>query len=100
MSAFPRDTALSHPHSPARDAMSEFFGIEVAPGEPAYFCPDDTLRSVRLRRATLLMLDDTTEPTRVVVKCRVDRGARLSRFRTRLAFHIACLNLTFFLPSC
>ena len=58
--------------------MSPFFGIEVAPGEPAYFRPDDELRTVHLRRATLVALDDDApaEPARVVVKCRVDRGAR------------------------
>ena len=58
--------------------MSPFFGIEVAPGEPAYFRPDDELRTVHLRRATLVNLDDaaSAEPARVVVKCRVDRGAR------------------------
>lgn len=58
--------------------MSPFFGIELAPGEPAYFRPDDELRTVHLRRATLVTLDDDApaEPARVVVKCRVDRGAR------------------------
>ena len=61
--------------------MSSFFGIEVEERSPAYFRPDDNLRSVRLRRATLVVHDDTvTEQTRVVVKCRIDRGAHLFSF--------------------
>ena len=56
--------------------MSSFFGIEVAPGEPAYFRPDDDCPCVRLKRAALIVRGDTVEDgTRILVKCRVAKGA-------------------------
>ena len=53
-----------------------FFGIEVAPGEPAYFHPDDECPCVRIKRAALIVRGDTIEDgARVLVKCRIAKGA-------------------------
>ena len=48
----------------------------MAPGEPAYFRPDDDCPCVRLKRAALIVRGDTVEDgTRILVKCRVAKGA-------------------------
>ena len=58
-----------------------FFGLEVAPGEPAYYRPDEYCPRVDLTRATLVITGDAAalDGTRVLVKARVARGA-LARF--------------------
>ena len=58
-----------------------FFGLEVAPGEPAYYRPDEYCPRVDLTRATLVLTGDAAalDGTRVLVKARVARGA-LARF--------------------
>ena len=56
-----------------------FFGVAVAPGEPAYFRPDEACPAVTLRRATLVVAgggDALEDDARVLVRCRVERGAR------------------------
>lgn len=59
--------------------MASFFGIEVSPGEPAYYRPDDECPAVRVKVATLLLPadgGDLPDGARVVVRCRVAKGAR------------------------
>jgi|AntAceMinimDraft_12_1070368.scaffolds.fasta_scaffold80448_1 hypothetical protein len=63
-----------------------FFGIEVAAGEPAYYRPDQDCPGVRIKKATLTVDggDGTAvtagEATRVLIKCRVEKGARRRSF--------------------
>ena len=48
----------------------------MAPGEPAYFRPDDECPCVRIKRAALIVRGDTIEDgARVLVKCRIAKGA-------------------------
>ena len=51
-----------------------FFGIEVAPGEPAYFHPDDECPCVRIKRAALIVRGDTIEDGARVPELLVDQG--------------------------
>jgi hypothetical protein len=62
--------------------MRSFFGLEVAPGQPAYYRPDEACPCVRLKKATLIVVgggyrDDAAaeEGARVLVKCRVEKGS-------------------------
>lgn len=59
-----------------------FFGIEVVPGEPAYYRPDEDFPGVRLKKATLLVRggDALEEGARVLIKCRVEKGAFVRAF--------------------
>lgn len=60
--------------------MSSFFGLQVSPGAPAYYRPDEDCPSVRVKKATLSVVDDgrgapSGDGERVLVKCRVEKGA-------------------------
>ena len=78
-------------------AMASFFGIEVSPGEPAYYRPDDECPAVRVKVATLLLPadgGDLPDGARIVVRCRVAKGARagirffpLARESSRVSSH-------------
>ena len=55
-----------------------FFGIEVAPGEPAYYRPDEDCPCVKLKKATLIVDGgggEEQEGLRVLIKCRVEKGS-------------------------
>ena len=55
-----------------------FFGIEVAPGEPAYYRPDEDCPCVTLKKATLIVDGgdgEEQEGSRVLIKCRVEKGS-------------------------